>query len=205
MRKGDLTRQAILEAGLQMASSVGLEAVTIGELAKATGMSKSGLFAHFHSKENLQVEILSFAGQVFAEQVVVPALNVPAGVPRIRALVENWITWTERLTGGCIFVTASTEFSDRPGQVRDFLLRLQADWLQSLVRMARSAIRVGDFRADIDPGQFAFDLYSLLLGFHLYDKLLQDSKTRQRQQAALNQLLSAYRPVPPIPQKATAP
>lgn len=193
MKKGDHTRQAILEAGLKMASSVGLEAVTIGELAKTIGMSKSGLFAHFQAKENLQMEILAYAGQVFADHVVVPALNVPAGVERIKALVENWVAWTERMTGGCIFVSASTEFSDRPGPVRDFLLRLQADWLGSLTHMARSAIRVGDFRKDIDPGQFAFDLYSLLLGFHLYDKLLQDTQTRQRQQAALERLLAAYR------------
>jgi AcrR family transcriptional regulator len=193
MKKGDLRRQAILEAGLKMASSVGLEAVTIGGLAKATGMSKSGLFAHFQSKENLQMEILAFAGQVFADHVVVPALAAPAGVVRIKTLVDNWVAWTERLSGGCIFVAASTEFSDRPGPVRDFLLRLQADWLDSLTRMARSAIRVGDFRADIDPGQFAFDLYSLLLGFHLYDKLLEDAKTRQRQQAALERLLATYR------------
>jgi len=194
MKKGELTRQAILEAGLKMASSVGLEDVTIGELAKVTGMSKSGLFAHFQSKENLQLEILAFAGQVFADRIVVPALNVPAGVARVKALVDNWIGWTARLTGGCIFVAASTEFSDRPGPVRDFLLRQQADWLDSLTRLARSAMRVGDFREDIDPGQFAFDLYSLLLGFHLYDKLLQDAKTRQRQQAALERLLAAYRP-----------
>jgi AcrR family transcriptional regulator len=194
MKKGDLTRHAILEAGLKMASSVGLENVTIGELAKETSMSKSGLFAHFQSKENLQIEILGFAGQVFADNVIVPALNVPAGVERIQALVDKWIAWTKRLTGGCIFVSASTEFSDRPGPVRDFLLRLQADWLESLTRMARSAMRAGEFREDIDPGQFAFDLYSLLLGFHLYDKLLQDTKTRQRQQAALERLLATYRP-----------
>lgn len=193
MKKGDLTRQAILEAGLKMASSVGLEDVTIGELAKVTGLSKSGLFAHFKSKENLQIEILGFAGQVFADNVVVPALNVPAGVERIQALVDNWIAWTERLTGGCIFVSASTEFSDRPGPVRDFLLQQQAEWLDCLARMARSAIRVGEFSKDMDPGQFAFDLYSLLLGFNLYDKLLQDSQTRQRQQAALERLLTTYR------------
>jgi len=193
MKKGDLTRQAILEAGLKMASSVGLEAVTIGELAKATGMSKSGLFAHFQSKENLQMEILAFAGQVFADQVVVPALEQPAGVARIEALVDNWIAWTERLTGGCIFVAASNEFNDRPGPVRDLLLKLQAEWLDSLTRMARSAIRVGAFRSDVDPEQFAFDLYSLMLGFHLYDKLLQDTQTRRRQQAALARLLATYR------------
>lgn len=176
-----------------MASSVGLEAVSIGELAKAIGMSKSGLFAHFQSKENLQMEILAYAGQVFADHVVVPALNMPAGVRRIKALVDNWTAWDDQLTGGCIFVTASNEFSDRPGPVRDFLLRLQADWCDSLTRMARSAVRAGDFRADIDPGQFAFDLYSLLLGFHLYDKLLQDAQTRLRQQTALERLLATYR------------
>ena len=193
MTKGEDTKLSILETGLDMASRLGLEAVTIGSLAGATGMSKSGLFAHFQSKENLQIEILNFAADEFADSVVIPALKVRRGIPRIKALVRNWIGWGAKLTGGCIFVTAGTEFSDRPGKVRDLLQHQQQQWVDSLRRMADSAVRAGDFRLDIDGEQFAFELYSLILGFHFYHRLLRDDDSMQRQQAALDRLLADYR------------
>jgi len=198
MSKGEDTKRAILSKGLSMASTMGLDLVSIGSLAKATDMSKSGLFAHFQSKENLQVEILKHAGDLFAERIVVPALRTPAGIPRIKALVANWIKWASRLRGGCIFVSASSDFTDRPGKVREFLLRQQEDWLDCLRRIAESAIRVGDFREDIDCDQFAFELYSLLLGFHLYHNLLESEDTKRRQEKALEQLLLTYRPKPSV-------
>ena len=193
MTKGEDTKLGILEAGLDMASQLGLESVTIGNLAKATHMSKSGLFAHFQSKEKLQIEILNYAAQLFAEGVVNPALRTEAGIPRIRALVDNWVSWTSNLKGGCIFVSASTEFSDRPGKVRERLLHQQEEWINTLNRIARSAIKTGDFREDIDCEQFAFDLFSLLLGFHLYQKLLQDSETKKHQRNALDRLLDSFK------------
>ena len=182
----------ILEAGLGMATRLGLESVSIGELAKAIGMSKSGLFAHFQSKENLQSDILQHAGRLFSEGVVVPALRTEAGIPRIRALVENWVRWTSKLTGGCIFVQASNDYKDRPGNVRDFLLLQQDAWVDCLRRIAQSAIRVGHFRQEIDCDQFAFELYSHLLGFHLYDKLLKNGNVQKRQQTALDALIQQY-------------
>ena len=193
MKKGEDTKQTILECALQLASQVGLESMTIGTLAAETGMSKSGLFAHFQSKEKLQIEIIEHAGHEFASQVVVPALKMPAGIPRVSALVENWIAWGANIKGGCIFVSASTEFSDRPGRVREALLRQQEAWIDSLRRIAQSAIQVGHFRKDIDCDQFAFELYSLLLGFHYYHKLLQDAETKKRQEISLKQLLDKYR------------
>jgi AcrR family transcriptional regulator len=196
MTKGEDTRVSILEAGLDMASRLSLESVTIGALAKRTGMSKSGLFAHFQSKENLQIDILKHAAGQFSDSVLAPALRSPAGIVRIKTLVENWIRWGAKLAGGCIFVSASTEFSDRPGKVRDFLVHQQEEWIDSLRRIAESAVRAGDFRSDSDCEQFAFDLYSLLLGFHFYHKLLQDSETAKRQEQALGKLLDAYRRLP---------
>jgi len=193
MAKGEVTKLTVLDAGLDMASQLGLECVTIGNLAKTTNLSKSGLFAHFQSKENLQVEILIYAAQLFSEDVIVPALKIKAGIPRIRALVDNWIQWTSELTGGCIFVSASADFSDRPGRVREVLLHQQEEWINCLRRIARSAIEAGDFRQDIDDDQFAFDLYSLLLGFHLYYKLLDDAETRKHQETALVRLLNSYK------------
>jgi AcrR family transcriptional regulator len=193
MAKGEDTKNMVLEVGLDMASQLGLECVTIGNLAKATNLSKSGLFAHFQSKENLQIEILNHAARVFSEGVIIPALKTKAGIPRIRALVDNWIQWTSELTGGCIFVTASADFTDRPGRVRDVLLNQQKEWIDCLKRIAQSAVAVGDFRKDIDDDQFAFDLYSLLLGFHLYFNLLDDAEIRKRQEAALTRILNSYK------------
>jgi AcrR family transcriptional regulator len=193
MAKGEDTKLNVLEAGLDMASRLGLECVTIGNLAKATNLSKSGLFAHFQSKENLQIEILHYAARLLSEGVIIPALKTKAGIPRIRALVDNWIQWTSELTGGCIFVSASADFSDRPGKVRDVLLHQQKEWIDCLKRMAQSAVQVGDFRQDIDDDQFAFDLYSLLLGFHLYYNLLDDTEIRKRQEAALTRILNSYK------------
>jgi AcrR family transcriptional regulator len=192
MKKGEQTKQMILEAGLNTASQFGLESVSIGSLAKATGMSKSGVFAHFESKENLQVEILKYAAELFAAAVVVPALKTEAGIPRIKAIVNNWIELTENMTGGCIFVSTSTEFSNRPGKVRKILLAQQEEWLDVLRRIAQSAIKAGDLRKDIDCDQFAFDLYSLLLGFYLYHELLHNSDTKKRQETALERLLADY-------------
>ncbi len=183
----------ILDAGLDLASRLGLEAVTIGVLAKATGMSKSGLFAHFRSKENLQVALLGHAGELFSKDVVVPALRAASGEPRIRALVANWIRYARSLGGGCIFVTASSDFKDRPGKVRDFLLTQQESWIDCLRRVARSAVEAGQFRGDVDCDQFAFDLYALLLGYHLYDTLLGSADTKKREMAALDRLLRSYR------------
>ncbi len=193
MTKGDDTKQYILAAGLGMASELGLEDVTIGALAKRTGMSKSGLFAHFQSKENLQIAIMEHAAELFKQTVIMPVLQVTAGISRINALLNNWISWGSKLPGGCIFVVAGNEFTERPGKVRDFLLNQQMDWHQFLCRVAQSAIDVGDFRSDSDCDQFAFEFYSHILGFHLYHKLLQSQDCTQRQQTALARLLDSYR------------
>jgi AcrR family transcriptional regulator len=194
MIKGDKTKDNILKIGWEMASRLGLECVSIGDLARETSMSKSGLFAHFQSKENLQIAILEFAAADFREKVIIPALKTARGIPRIKALVNNWIKWGAQLTGSCIFVIAGTEYSARPGKVRDYLMKHQDGWIDCLQRIAKSAVKAGDFRSGIDFQQFAFDLYSLLLGFHYYDKLLHNGKTKQKQELALKRLLDDYRP-----------
>ena len=193
MTKGQDPKNSILSIALGMASESSLESVTIGSLAKATNMSKSGLFAHFQSKENLQIAILEFAADDFIANVVLPALQQKAGIPRIKALVENWVHWGEKLKGGCIFVSASTEFSERPGKVRDFLLGQQQSWIESLKKIGNSAIKVNDFREDIDCEQFAFDLYSMLMGYHYYSILLRTDESKQRLEEALDRLINSYR------------
>lgn len=193
MTKGTNTKTDILSQGLEMASQVGLECITIGLLAKETSLSKSGLFAHFKSKENLQLEILKYAAEDFTKNVILPALEVKAGILRINSFVNNWIDWSGKITGGCIFVTAGIEYSDRPGKVRNLLLQQQEQWIDTVKRIAISAVKAGDFKQDIDVEQFAFDLYSMLLGFHYYHKLLNDKKIIMRQKLALEQLLSKYK------------
>jgi len=192
MKKGQDTRNSILSAGLEMASQYGLEDVTIGGLAKEMNMSKSGIFGHFQSKENLQILILNYAVEQFTQTVVLPTLKVKGGIPRIRAMVKRWINWGNGLGGGCIFVSTSNEFSERPGLVRDALVASQKTWLNSLSRLAESAIKSGDFRPDIDPQQFAFELYSLLLGFHHYYRLLRDQDIQDKQENALEKLIQSF-------------
>ena len=193
MKKGEDTREEILARGLELASQLGLEKLSIGMLAREMNMSKSGLFAHFQSKENLQIAILKHAGEDFMDQVIIPALKTPRGIARIKMLVKKWIEYSSGSTGGCIFVTASSEFSDRPGTVRDVLFNQQKDWNESLKKMALSAIKSGEFREDIDPEQFTFDLYSLLLGYHYHHRLLHDKKSKKRLESALENLLDQYR------------
>ena len=135
----------------------------------------------------------AYAGQLFAAEVVLPALKVERGISRIQALVDNWIHWSSKLSGGCIFVSASTEFSELQGRVRDYLLKQQKMWQDSLRRIAQSAIKAGEFRTDSDCDQFAYDFYSFLLGFHYYDRLLKDPQIGDRKNTALHQLLNTYR------------
>jgi len=191
MSKGSQTRQAILDRGIAMASVVGLGGVTIGGLAAELGMSKSGLYAHFQSKEALQLALLQEGSERFVDHVVVPALKHARGEPRVRALLERWFRWAsvDGLPGGCIFVEASVEFDDQPGRVRERLLGSQRDWLDTLATAARIAVEEGHFRDDLDPAQFAFELVSLAHGYHFVARLLRDPAARERAQTSLERLL----------------
>ena len=173
MNKGAETKQAIVDQAMVIASTVGLEGLSIGALSKTLGLSKSGLFAHFQSKERLQIEVLGAAATFFIDQVVHPAIKAPRGEPRVRALFENWLRWAERtLPGGCLFVAAATEYDDRPGPVRDAVVRAQNDWMQTLTHAATLARDEGHFRPDINVRLFAFELNGLMLSAHYFHRLL---------------------------------
>lgn len=195
MRKGELTRQAILERGLSLASRVGIEGLTIGALAEALGLSKSGLYAHFRSKTALQLAVLDLAIARFTDVVVRPALAAPRGEPRVRALFERWFRWVEdsRLAG-CPFVALSTELDDRPGVVRERLVRAQKDWLDLIASCFRSGTREGHFRKGTDPEQFAQDLYGIYLAHHHAARLLRDRKAAGRARTSFEALLRSARP-----------
>lgn len=194
MGKGDLTRQAILERGLSLASRVGIEGLTIGALAEALELSKSGLYAHFKSKEALQLQVLDLAIARFTEVAVRPALAAPRGEPRVRALFDRWFRWVQdsRLAG-CPFVALATELDDRPGVVRERLVLAQKDWLDVIATCFRTGISEGHFRADADPHQFAQDLYGIYLAHHHATRLLRDPKSSRRAKVAFEALLRAVR------------
>ena len=195
MGKGQLTREAVLDQAARTASEVGLRGVTIGSLADLTHMSKSGLFAHFGSKESLQLATLRYARDQFVNLVIRPALAAPRGEPRVRALFENWLEWdTSALPGGCLFVAAAVEFDDEPGAVRDELVRNQVDLGETIARVFRSGITERHFRDDADPEQFAFQMHGILLAFHQHSRLLGDPLATQRARRALDALLDAARP-----------
>lgn len=193
--RGQLTRHTVLDQAARTASEVGLRGVTIGTLAELTNMSKSGLFAHFGSKESLQLATVRHARDRFVELVIRPALGAPRGEPRMRALFENWLEWdTRALPGGCLFVVAAVEFDDEPGPVRDELVRNQVDLGETIARIVRTGIAEGHLRDDVDPEQFAFALQGILLGFHQYSRLLADPLAAHRARQALDALFDAARP-----------
>ena len=174
MGKGAATKQAIIERAMGVASTVGLEGLSIGTLSKTLGLSKSGLFAHFRSKETLQIEVIAAAETYFVQKVIRPAIRAPRGEPRARQLFENWLAWSEStLPGGCLFVAAATEYDDRPGPVREVLVKAQSDWIQTLTRSAKIAQDEGHFRVDLDPRQFAFDFNAITLSAHYFRRLLE--------------------------------
>ncbi len=199
MRKGESTRQAILDKACALASSVGLEGVTIGRLSEELNLSKSGLFAHFKSKEALQIQTVDHAASTFIDNVVRPALTAPRGEPRVRALFERWLAWgvESRFPGGCFFVSAATEYDDRPGPVREHLVKTQRDWLDAIAQAFRIGIAEGHFKADADPDQFAHDLYAVMLGGHHAAKLMDDPRAGDRARRAFEALLQAARPARP--------
>jgi AcrR family transcriptional regulator len=194
VRKGEVTRQAILEQAAVLASQVGLEGLSIGSLAEALELSKSGLFAHFRSKEALQVQLLDYATERFVDRVVRPALAAPRGEPRVRALFERWLEWPRAGSfSGCIFVALATELDDRPGPARDRLVQSQKDWLDVIATSFRTGIAEGHFREDADPEQFAYDTYGVMLALHHASRLLRDPQALARARRAFESLLAAAR------------
>ncbi len=196
MKKGELTRDRIVDLAITLASRIGLEGLTIGSLASELKLSKSGLFAHFGSKEELQLRVLEQSVSQFELEVFHPALKAPRGEPRLRTLFDNWLAWGQnpRLPGGCIIVTANVEFDDRPGPLRDLISDAQTRLLEGLARAARIAVEVGHFREDVDPDQFAFELYGLVLAHHFVSRVRRDPAATQRTRAAFERLLSTSRP-----------
>lgn len=196
MSKGELTRTAILDAATRLATQLGLGGITIGALATELGLSKSGLFAHFQSKEKLQIDLIEYASARFVADVIKPSLARPRGEPRVRALFESWIAWVndeEKSPGGCLFVAASSELDDQPGPVRDALVRDQKAFVEVLARAARIAIEEQHFRKDLDTEQFAQELYGIIYAYQHFSRLLGEPRAEQRARSAFDALIAAAR------------
>jgi AcrR family transcriptional regulator len=194
MSKGQETKQAILGEALDLASTVGLSGLTIGSLASATGMSKSGLYAHFRSKEQLQVQVLEEARRRFIDVVMVPALKQPRGVPRLVAIMKNALgNWENDLPGGCVFYAVAAELDDQPGPARDYLIKTQSEQAETIRRMAQGAVEEGQFREDLDLDQFVFEFGAISAAYHHFGRLLGDPKAEERARKAFESLLARSR------------
>jgi AcrR family transcriptional regulator len=194
MGKGAQTREAVLDEAVQLASVAGLEGLTIGTLAHAVGMSKSGLFAHFRSKEQLQLAVLEHAVARFIEVVVAPALRSPRGEPRLRAVFEGWLSWErDVLRGGCVIQAGADEFDDRPGPVHDYLASNQRDLLDTLTQIVRAGAEAGAFSTGRDPRSTAFEVVGLLVAYHRYRSLLPGDEAEQLTRTAFDALVERLR------------
>lgn len=191
MRKGRKTRTAILEQALVIASQLGLSGLTIGTLAERSGLSKSGLFAHFGSKVDLQLAVIHGVRQLYSDLVFQPAMRLPPGLPRLRAIVENWLQWTgsAKLPGGCILTAAAYEFDDCPGPVRDLISQSLRELRKTLVRAVRRAIDEGQLAAATDPEQIAFEICAIYAGAQLDTRLFGDPDARRRALLAFENLI----------------
>ena len=187
------SKEKILNVALGLSSKFGLVNLSIGELAKVVGMSKSGLFGHFKSKEALQKMVLDFAAHHFINTVVKPALKKERGIPRLEAIVDNWITWSlEAHLGGCPIVTAAIEFDDRPGVLRDHVQFLKTEMIKGFEKTTKIAVIEGHLDKDLDCEQFVFELYSLMIGFHIYGRLMNEEMAKKKFKKSFESLISRH-------------
>lgn len=199
--KGERTRQSILERAVDVASLEGLEGLTIGRLAQELEMSKSGLFAHFGSKEELQLATVEAASERYIREIFTPALRQPRGFPRLLAICESWLSYIRRgvFPGGCFFAAASFEFDSRPGAVQNRVRELMDDWIGALERAIRMARDEGHIRKDVDPAQLAFELNALFFGANFSFYLRNDKQAIERAQRAVEARLDALRDNESVP------
>jgi AcrR family transcriptional regulator len=191
--KGEETRERILEHAFDRASRDGLEGLSIGSLALELGLSKSGLFAHFGSKEDLQVAVLDAAARRFEEEVVRPALAAPRGKARLKRWFDNWLRWltvSGAPQGGCLFVAAAVELDDREGRPRDVLVGHQKQLMRGIAKAVSIAIEAGHLRKNVDAEQFAYEMHAIILGYNHAKRLLRDPRADGRARAAFDRLLA---------------
>jgi AcrR family transcriptional regulator len=193
LQKGQQTRATILEAALGLAAHKGLEGLSIGTLAEITGMSKSGVFAHFGSREELQISVVREYHVKFEEEVFLPAIREPRGLPRLRAMFERWVRRvTYEIDAGCLYISGAVEFDDRPGPVRDALATMVQTWQDALARAIAIAVDEGHLAAGTSPPQMLFELHGLILALHHDARFLRNAGAVERAQRGFERLLADY-------------
>jgi len=193
LQKGQQTRAAILDAALGLASSIGLEGLSIGALAEVTQMSKSGVFAHFGSREELQISVVREYHNKFEEEVFFPAIHEARGLPRLRGLFENWIKRVSvEIDAGCIYISGAVEFDDRPGPVRDALASMVRDWHAALEKSIRIAIDEGHLKPGTDPLQMLFEMHGLILALHHDARFLRQPGALDRARTAFERIVTQH-------------
>lgn len=191
--KGQQTRAAILESALGLASHMGLEGLSIGVLADAMQMSKSGVFAHFGSREELQISVIREYHAKFEEEVFFPSLREPRGLPRLRALFEQWSKRVaDEIDSGCIYISGAVEFDDRPGPVRDALVEMITTWREALARAIRLAVEEGHLHADTDAEQVMFEMHGQILAVHHDARLLRTDDALWRARTGFERIVGHY-------------
>lgn len=210
MRKGEQTRAAIVASALDLSARVGLEGLTIGALAERMQMSKSGVFAHFGAREELQIAVLKAYEHGFVDDILVPALQEPRGLARLRAIFARWLERTaHEAQHGCILISGASEYDDRPGAVREVLVGMVRSWQRELSRAIGHAVEVGELAPDTDPAELVFELYGVILALHHDARLLGSDGAPERARRSFERVLSAHgaRPVvarPVVEQAAPA-
>jgi AcrR family transcriptional regulator len=193
MLKGQQTKAAIVDAAMGLATHLGLEGLSIGVVAEVTQMSKSGVFAHFGSREELQISVVREYFNQFEQEVFYPALAAPRGLPRVRVMFDNWMRlMVGEVQAGCIFISGAAEFDDRPGPVRDALASSVKTWLTAVRRAIVQAREMGHLPADSDEHQIAFELHGLILALHYEARFLKDAGSSDRTMAGFNHILARH-------------
>lgn len=188
--KGEKTKAVIIDAALGLATQIGLEGLSIGALAEVTGMSKSGVFAHFGSREELQISVVREYHARFEQEVFYPALKVERGLPRLQALFANWMKRTSvEIDSGCIYISGAVEFDDRPGIVRDEIAFSVKTWLAAMDRAVRQAQDLGQLDAQADPSQVLFEIHGLILALHYEARFLKSPGSIERAIKGFNSIL----------------
>ncbi len=193
MRKGELTRAAILDVALDLASRDGLEGLTIGLLADKMNMSKSGVFAHFGSREDLQMEVLKLYHHRFEQEVFFPSVKEPRGIERLRSMFARWVKRVSvEIALGCIYISGAVEYDDRPGPIREELVSMVKAWQGALLRCVRQAIDTGDLKADSDAQQLVYEMYGLILALHHDARFLRMPGSVDRARIGFERLIENY-------------
>jgi len=193
LHKGQQTKQAIIDAALGLATQIGLEGLSIGALAEVMHMSKSGVFAHFGSREELQISVIREYHVQFEHEVFYPALQQLRGVARLRALFDNWMSRTSvEIDSGCLYISGAIEFDDRPGPVRDALAASVQTWLNAVQRAVVVATECGDLRKDTDATQMAFEIHGLILALHYEARFMKSPGAIERAHKGFSNILERY-------------